>query len=95
MSRAILVLLAIAALVLLVLVATGVLNVNQTREAKLPDVNVNTQGAQAPAFDVDTNAAALNETVQGAGQALDRAGDAVQNVNVPDVDVDVDTNNQR
>ena len=94
MARTILVLLAVAALVLLVLVVTGVLNVNQTREAKLPDVNVNTQGAQAPAFDVDTNAAALNETISGASEAAQDAGNAVQNVNVPDVDVDVNTNRQ-
>lgn len=94
MARTILILLAVAALVLLVLVATGVLNVNQTKEAKLPDVNINTQGAQAPAFDVDTNAAALNETVSDVGQAVEGAGNAVRNVDVPDVDVDVDTNRQ-
>ncbi|HWH17142.1 MAG TPA: hypothetical protein VNT77_02210 [Allosphingosinicella sp.] len=85
MSRLILVILAIAALVLLVLLATGVLNVNQTREARLPDVNIS--GGQAPVLDVDTNGAALDQAVQG-------AGDAVQNVNVPDVDVDVDTQNR-
>lgn len=74
MSRTILVILAIAALVLLVLLATGILNVNQTKEAQLPDVDVSAQGGQAPAFDVDAK-----EVVVGTTET---------NVSVPDVDVD-------
>ena len=74
MSRTILILLAVAALVLLVLVATGILNVNQTKEAKLPDVDVSTQGGQAPAFDVDAK-----EVVVGTTES---------NVSVHDVDVE-------
>ncbi|HEY0627256.1 MAG TPA: hypothetical protein VGD10_11050 [Allosphingosinicella sp.] len=74
MSRTILVILAIAALVLLVLLATGILNVNQTKEAKLPDVDVSAQGGQAPAFDVDAK-----QVVVGTKET---------NVSVPDVDVE-------
>ena len=74
MSRTILIILAIAALVLLVLLATGILSVDQTREAQLPDVDVSAEGGQAPAFDVDAK-----EVVVGTKEA---------NVSVPDVDVD-------
>ncbi|HEV2080341.1 MAG TPA: hypothetical protein VGR19_10670 [Allosphingosinicella sp.] len=73
MSRTVLILLAIAALVLLVLFATGILDMNQTREAKLPDVDVSAQGGQAPAFDVDAK-----EVVVGTTETQ---------VEVPDVDV--------
>lgn len=73
MSRTVLILLAIAALVLLVLFATGFLNVNQTQEARLPDVDVSAEGGQAPAFDVDSK-----EVVVGTTET---------NVSVPDVDV--------
>ena len=74
MSRSILVILAIAALALIVLLATGVLDINQTKEAKLPDVDVSATGGQAPAFDVDAK-----EVVVGTTET---------NVTVPDVDVD-------
>lgn len=47
--RAILFLLAIVVLVAIALVATGVIDIRQTREGRLPE------GAQAPAFDVDLN----------------------------------------
>ena len=73
MSRTVLILLAIAALVLLVLFATGILDMNQTKEAKLPDVDVSASGGQAPAFDVDAK-----EVVVGTTET---------NVSVPDVDV--------
>jgi hypothetical protein len=34
--------------------ALGLVNIDQTQTAKLPDVKVETSGGQAPAFDVDT-----------------------------------------
>lgn len=76
MSRTILVILAIAALVLLVLFATGFLNVDQTQEGSLPDVNVSAEGGELPAFDVDSK-----EVVVGTTET---------NVAVPDVDVDTE-----
>jgi cell division protein FtsX len=74
MSRTILVILAVAALLLIVLLATGVLNVNQTKEARLPNVDVSAQGGQAPAFDVDAK-----EVVVGTKKT---------DVTVPDVSID-------
>lgn len=74
MSRTVLIILAIAALVLLVLFATGFLNVSQTREGELPTVDVTAEGGQTPAFDVDAK-----EVVVGTTET---------NVTVPDVDVD-------
>lgn len=74
MSRTVLILLAIAALVLLVLFGTGILDMNQTREGKLPDVDVSAEGGQVPAFDVDAK-----EVVVGTKET---------NVSVPDVNVD-------
>nr|WP_310522097.1 hypothetical protein [Polymorphobacter sp.] len=34
--------------------ALGLINIDQTKTAKLPDVSVQTSGGQAPAFDVET-----------------------------------------
>ncbi len=34
--------------------AFGLINIDQTRDAKLPDVQVSTSGGQAPKFNVDT-----------------------------------------
>jgi uncharacterized membrane protein (Fun14 family) len=62
MSRAVLIILAIAALVLVVLLATGIIDINQTREAKLPDVNVSAEGGQTPAFDVNAKEVVVGTT---------------------------------
>ena len=56
------------------LFATGFLNVDQTQEGSLPDVNVSAEGGELPAFDVDSK-----EVVVGTTET---------NVSVPDVDVD-------
>ena len=89
MSRPILILLAIVALVLVVLLATGVLNVDQTRNAEIPDISA--EGGQLPTFDVDTNGAALDELGDDISGAANDAAETVENVDV-DADVDVDTN---
>ena len=57
--RALLMILILAVVALLVAFASGFLNVNQTREAKAPQVSatrngVTARGGQAPAFDVET-----------------------------------------
>ena len=57
--RALLLILILAVVALLVAFASGFLNVNQTREAKAPQVSatrngVTARGGQAPAFDVET-----------------------------------------
>jgi hypothetical protein len=57
--RAILVFLILAVVVLIVLVSTGLLDINQTRSAKAPDIDasregISASGGQTPAFDVET-----------------------------------------
>lgn len=49
-------LLAIIVIVALVVAAFafGLINIDQVREAKAPDIKVETSGGQAPAFDVNT-----------------------------------------
>lgn len=57
--RAILFILIIAVVVVLAALATGFLNINQTRSAKTPEISTThngivAKGGQAPAFDVET-----------------------------------------
>ena len=57
--RAVLVILMLAVVALIILVATGLLDINQTRPAEAPELSVNgtgitATGGQAPAFDVET-----------------------------------------
>jgi hypothetical protein len=57
--RAILLILIVAVVALIVLVATGLIDINQTRPAAVPQVSVTengvvAKGGQAPAFDVET-----------------------------------------
>ena len=57
--RAILFVLIVAVLVVIAGIASGFLNINQIRGAKVPDVaattnGVTAKGGQAPAFDVET-----------------------------------------
>lgn len=67
--RAVLLLLIIAVVALIVLVATGLIDINQTRPAEVPQVSVNSNGitatgGQTPAFDVETGTVSV-----GANQA--------------------------
>ena len=57
--RALILTLIVVVVVVLIAIGTGFLNVNQTREAKAPQVSatrngVTAKGGQAPAFDVET-----------------------------------------
>lgn len=57
--RAILLVLILAVVALIVLVATGLIDINQTRPAEVPNVSVSqngitASGGQTPAFDVET-----------------------------------------
>ncbi|HEU4967683.1 hypothetical protein [Sphingomonas sp.] len=63
--RGLLAVIAIIVLLLIIGVATGFLNINQTQEASLPKVQV--EGGQAPAFDADVgdvDVGTKNETIQ-------------------------------
>ena len=62
--RAILFILILAVAGVLVAIATGFLDISQTRPAKAPDISVNgtavsAHGGQAPAFDVETGSVAV------------------------------------
>ena len=46
--------LVIIGLIVVAAFAFGFVNVDQTRDARMPDVKVQTSGGQAPAFDVNT-----------------------------------------
>ena len=57
--RAVLLILMLAVVALIVLIATGLLDINQTRPAEAPSVSVNDNGVtatggQTPTFDVET-----------------------------------------
>ena len=57
--RALLLILIIAVVAILIALASGFLNINQTRQAKAPEVStthngVTAKGGQTPAFDVQT-----------------------------------------
>ena len=57
--RSIILILIVAIVVVIAGVATGYININQTREAKAPQLSttangVTAKGGQAPAFDVET-----------------------------------------
>jgi flagellar basal body-associated protein FliL len=62
--RAIIIILILAVIALLIAVATGFLNISQTREARAPEVSttgngVSAKGGQTPAFDVETGSVSL------------------------------------
>ena len=63
--RTLLALLGIVVIVVVVLMAFGFINIDQTRQAQLPQVSV--QGGQAPKFQADVASVAVgteNKTVQ-------------------------------
>jgi hypothetical protein len=62
--RAVLLILILAVVALLIAIATGFLDISQTRPAKAPDLSVNgasvtARGGQAPTFDVETGSVAV------------------------------------
>ena len=84
MSRFLLGLLALAVLILIILVWTGFLSLEQTRQARLPSVDFNVQGGQMPAVDVDAKEVTIGT----------REAEVPQSVDVPVVNVQ-DGNGQR
>lgn len=61
--RAVLFILIVAVAVLLIAIATGFLDIRQTRGARAPDVSadngVTARGGQAPAFDIETGSVSV------------------------------------
>jgi hypothetical protein len=67
--RAVILILIVAVVALIVLVATGLLNINQTRPAAVPQVQATgnglvAKGGQAPAFDVQTGTVSVGASSQ-------------------------------
>lgn len=63
--RAILLILILAVVVVLVAVGSGMVDINQTRGVKAPDIDasrngVTAEGGQAPAFDIETGTVAVD-----------------------------------
>lgn len=89
--RAVLLILIVAVIVIIAGVASGFLNINQTREAKVPQVSathngVTAKGGQAPAFDVETGSVKV-----GSKQATVKVPDLT--VQKPGHDAAATTNN--
>jgi hypothetical protein len=83
--RTVLLILIVAIIVVIAGVASGFLNINQTREAKAPEVSVTgnglmAKGGQAPAFDVQTGSV--------------KVGSEPASVKVPEVVVEKPARNQ-
>ena len=83
--RTVLLILIVAIIVVIAGVASGFLNISQTREAKAPEVSVRenglmTKGGQAPAFDVQTGSV--------------KVGSKPANLKVPEVIVEKPARNQ-
>jgi hypothetical protein len=88
--RAIILILILAVVVLIGAIATGMLDISQTRGAKVPDVAVSqngitASGGQAPAFDVETGTVSVgskstNVTVPAPTVSVNPAGNDAQAV---------------
>ena len=86
--RAILLILILAVIVLIGAIATGMLDISQTRGVKAPDVDVSrngitASGGQAPAFDVETGTVSVgaketNVTVPAPTVTVNPAGNGAQ-----------------
>jgi len=75
--RTFLALLGIVILILVVLMALGFINIDQTRPGKMPSVSV--QGGQAPAFQADVGSVDVgteNKTVEVPKVDVNKPGDA-------------------
>jgi hypothetical protein len=71
MSRFLLGLLALAVLILIILVWTGFLSLEQTRQARLPSVDFNVQGGQMPAVAVDAKEVTIGTREAAVPQSVD------------------------
>lgn len=83
-------LIAIVIIVALVVAAFafGLINVDQVREAKVPDIKVETSGGQAPAFDIDTAKINVGETETAVDVPTVDVGTKKETVTLPTISVD-------
>lgn len=78
----------VAAIIVVAVIAAfafGLINVNQTKETKLPEVAV--QGGQAPAFDVDTAKVNVGSRETSVEVPTVEVGTSKTDVELPTVDV--------
>ena len=80
------VLAAIIIVVAIVAIAFGLINISQTREAKLPEVAV--RGGQTPKFDVDTAKVNVSTRKEAIDVPKVDVGTKKEAIDVPVVDVD-------
>ncbi|HYZ48808.1 MAG TPA: hypothetical protein VE567_07935 [Sphingomonas sp.] len=83
--RGLLAVLAIVVLLLIVGVATGFININQTKEARLPQVDV--KGGQAPAFNADVGSVDVGTKREPVAVPTVDVGTKNTTIKVPDVKV--------
>jgi len=75
----------VAVLAIVAAFAFGLIDIDQTKETKLPEVAV--QGGQAPAFDVDTAKVDVGTTETNIDVPTVDVGTTKQNVELPTVEV--------
>ena len=79
----------VAVLLVLVVIAAfafGLIDINQTKDAKLPEVAV--QGGQAPAFDVDTAKVNVGSKETSVDVPKVDVGTTKEDIKLPTVDVE-------
>lgn len=83
-------LIAIIVIVALVVAAFafGLIDIDQTKETKLPDVNVETSGGQAPAFDVDTADVSVGSEKTTVDVPTVDVGTTKEDITLPTINVD-------
>lgn len=85
-ARAGIVIAIIAVLAIIAAFAFGLIDIDQTKETKMPQVSV--QGGQAPAFDVDTAKVDVGTKREDITVPKVDVGTAKEQIKVPTVDVD-------
>ncbi len=84
-ARAGIIIAIIAVLAIIAAFAFGLIDINQTKEMKAPEVSV--QGGQAPAFDVDTAKVDVGTKTTDVTVPKVEVGTAKEAVKVPTIDV--------
>lgn len=68
--------------------AFGLVDIDQVKEAKVPDIKVETSGGQAPAFDVNTADVKLGSTQETIETPTIDVGTKESTIEVPTISVD-------
>jgi hypothetical protein len=84
-ARSGLIIAVVAIVAIIAAFAFGLIDINQTKETKLPEVSV--QGGQAPTFDVDTAKVDVGTTNTTVDLPKVEVGTTKENVELPTVDV--------